>query len=219
MQRKRPPQLLLVLSLICLFAFAFLPGCAAVEWATEPGGAAPIRDAITAAEEESAALDQVIADIETQLAALPEGEDRDELLELLDDAKAGKSKADAVAADLKTRLADADTGLDAIAAGLSSAGTVVPPPYGGYLAIAGGLLAALSETLRRRTKRAAQDIVVSIEHTKANNGGVVNFDDAGVKSELRSRMSTEARKLVEEAQARTGPLLVGTPLLVEAETG
>lgn len=56
----------------------------------------------------------------------------------------------------------------------------------------------------KSTEQAARSVIKAIEYEKGGDG-VVNFDDPATKMSLRSRMSTEARELVEQTQREVQP--------------
>jgi hypothetical protein len=184
-----------------LLAVVFVLLCCALTGCASGGGPRltpeQANELLTAAEEESAELDTVIAQTEAQLAALPQGETRDKVLAELARAKATKAAVDAAIADINAATAGAETWLDFAAAGLTATSKSVPPPYGVIAGLGGILLGFIAEARKRRTEAAAASVIEAIEHAKKDNSGVVNFGDPQTKAQLRASMSTPARKFVE----------------------
>jgi hypothetical protein len=206
----------------CVFA-ALLCAIFLLPAGCDSTGVSDIRAALDDAQFASQQLDQVIDDAKAQADALPEGEQRDELLKIVETATTEKARVDGVITDLSARLdtlgEDAD-GVDAVAVALQTAGGVVPPPWGAYIAAGGSLLLAGNRWLKAvRTRRAAETVVKAIEHEKAANGGKIDFEDKATKASLRSRMgeNPEALTLVERAREKVGPTLTAVPLKPIAE--
>lgn len=211
----RSDTLIFTFCLIGAIALCCLPGCDTTTNAPPPADV--FREAIAQAQATSIELDQVIADAQAELQALPEGEQRDELLGVIAKTTTEKARVDGVLADLQTRLEaageDADV-IDAAAIGLQGLGSTVPPPWGLYLTSAGGVLLAVNRWLKaRRTQQAATSVIQAIEHEKANGQGKVDFDSRYVKTSLRSRMSNDALELVENARDKVG--VIGIPVVSE----
>lgn len=205
-----------MISLLILAPVLMLAGCQGSPKATAQA-------VVERAQSYSADAGAIAADVRTQLGALDTqitaaqaagadvsalAQTRDRLASVLDTARAEKAKWDAVAADYQARLAelpdDADP-LAVIGAGAQAIGVAVPPPWGIYVTLAGGLLGGVGSSIwqtvkRRRTEAAAADVVRSIEAEKAKGSGNVHFADDAVKASLRSRMSDDARALVERAR-------------------
>ncbi|MEO0475957.1 MAG: hypothetical protein AAF085_08330 [Planctomycetota bacterium] len=212
MKRKRRPTLLPLIYLAALLSILVLPmtGC------DTPPSADTFRAAIEQAQQTSADLDQVIADATTELEGLPEGKERDELLEVIAKTTEEKARVDEVLSELQTRLEaageDADA-IDAAAIALQGLGSTVPPPWSLYLTAGGSVLLAVNRWLKAtRTQKAAERVIISIEQEKASNGGTIDFEDKAVKASLRSRMGPDAQDLVEQARDKAGPILIGAPL-------
>lgn len=185
---------------LAALALIVLPGCEA------PPSADVVRAAIDQAQTTSAQLDQVLADAESQLATLPEGDERDQLLDLVSQTTGEKARVDAVLAELRGRLdaagEDADA-IDAAAIALQTSGGSVPPPWGVYLAAGGSLLLAVNRWVKAaRTRRAAETVIRAIEQEKTTHNGTINFRDPATKASLRSRMSEEPAALTLVEQAR-----------------
>lgn len=210
--KRKPPLKLLAIAAVLAVLIMPLTACD-----TPPPSADTFRAAIEQAQQTSADLDQVIADAKAELEALPEGEERDELLEVIANGTAEKARVDGVLTELQTQLEtageDADV-VDAIAAAMRSAGGTLPAPWGLYAGFGGSLLFGFNRWLKAsRTKKAAERVIISIEQEKAQNNGKVDFEDQATKTSLRSRMGPEAQDLVEEARDKAGVL--GFPLISE----
>ncbi|MEM6258017.1 MAG: hypothetical protein AAGI37_06850 [Planctomycetota bacterium] len=212
----KPRQTLRLIALLTVTALLFLPMAGCNNTAGVPS-AEVFRATIEQARATSSQLDQVISEATAELEALPEGELRDEVLNVITKTTEEKARVDGVISELEARLAsageDADA-LDAAALSLQTLGGTVPTPWGAYFTGLGGLLLAGNRWIKAsRTKKAAERVVISIEQEKASNGGKIDFDDKAVKASLRSRMGTEAQELVEQARDKAGPLLsIGTAL-------
>lgn len=208
MSTRRPPRLLLR-SLLCAGLLAvMLPGVGCTDQQVEQ-----FRAGLAEARAASAELDPVIADIETQIAESPIGDDVRPLLDALAEATTKKAQLDAAAADFQARIAETTDPVAIVGSGLSAVSPAVPAPWGVWVGVAGTLLAGFAEGRRRRTKKAAENVVISIEETKTPDGQI-DFRIDGDK--LRSRMSTEARELVETARNKVPPRVIPLePLVVE----
>lgn len=198
--KLKPPRFAhawLALIVVCISMILLpLTGCNAT--------ADDLRAGLAQAQQESVALDTAIAESREVLAALPEGEQRDELLAEVDKGIAAKAQIDATIVRLNERIKNADSVIGIVAETLKEAGSVIPAPYGTAAGLLGILLAGIAESKRRRTKTAATDVVQAIETVKKSHSNTVDFNEPTVKTELRSAMSTEARKLVEQARAAPG---------------
>lgn len=195
--RIKPPHLgtiwlALIVTCLCLITVT-LTGCSADGSKLTPEQA---RELLTTVAAESAELDTVIAQAEAQLAMLPEGEQRTELLAKVEDAVATKAKLDTIVDDINAATADADDWLSFATAALTASGKAVPPPYGVAVGLAGIFLGAIGEARKRRTQAAAASVIESIEDAKSDNEGVIDFNDRTTKAQLRASMSTPARELV-----------------------
>jgi len=156
-------------------------------------------------------LDPVIADIQAELADAPGNAP---LIAALKTARKEKSAYDAIADGYLAKIADVTEPADLIGEALAAIAPALPPPWGTYIGLAGTLIAGVSEARRRRLKRAAHNVITSIEKTKTDD--IIDFEIGG--NELRSRMSTDAQKLVEDVRAKLLPAKI-KPLPVFVEDG
>lgn len=206
--RRTRPLLFLSACLIALACTLQLVGCDTVPPSTDQ-----FTEAIAEAREFSAELDGVIDEAQAELALLPEGPERDAVIEFIADRTADKAKADQVLEELEAKFEnvgdDADA-VDALAAALQTGSGFVPPPWSFYLATGGSVLFAINRWLKAsRTQKAAESVVVSLEREKAKKRGVIDFEDPQTQTSLRSRMTPDAIDLVEQGRDKAGPIFIG----------
>lgn len=184
-----------------------------------------MRPQVVAAQTQVDQLDQQIAALDVQIAAIAGDEPGDERAKLvaarnqltvvrnrtqriLDVGDEALSRAKTVLTSIETELAQLtpdDPGA-AINSGARVISPMLPPPYNLILAGAGTLLGGLATGLwqakkRKQAEAAAASVVNAIELEKSGDG-TVNFGDPQTKALLRSRMTDEAKALVENARAR-----------------
>lgn len=162
-----------------------------------------------------------LADVDKLIAQADTPEERAALQATRDEMSQRLAEARRYVALLQTALeqsVDGDPG-STITAGSTAAAGLLPPPYNLIAIVAGPVLGSLVtsvvearrrrrlEAERQKLEAAAKDVVVAIEHEKADGDGVVDFTSAATKASLRSRMSTEARELVETFRRDTPPIV------------
>ena len=154
--------------------------------------------------------EQRIEDLEADLADLPPDQAAP-VLEAIDTAKTITSRiehalmlADTAAADLQTRLDNyAETGqidpITLVGEGLGTAAPMLPPPFNVYAGIASTLALTIGGWIfgKRKGVKIAENVALAVEAGKVN--GVVNFNAPAVASRIRSVMTDEAAKVVNNA--------------------
>ncbi|MEM1445160.1 MAG: hypothetical protein AAGF84_03835 [Planctomycetota bacterium] len=195
--------LLPVVGLLCFASLAVTtPGCTSQQIAELKAAAEQARD-------QSAALDPLIEQIETDLAeAEASGTADPEVLEPLQDAlaeaKDKKAIIDAKADAYLAAIQDVDDPVGLVGHGMQVGAPLIPQPWGTAAGILGGALVALSEWRRRQTQAAAESIVLSFDGAKNDTGGVIDFGDNTHRTLIRSRQTEPAKRLVDKVQQRSG---------------
>lgn len=197
--KPRPPRRI-VAFLVALIALptlgvSSLVGCSQQE-------VQAFREAMAEKNQEIKQLDTQIEKLETDLAfaeVMGDDELTQKLQHGIDVLKQTKFTVEAEVDEFLAATVNAEDGFEVGAEASRQSAKYLPPPYNlaalGVAAILGGI----SEYRRRRMKNAAEDLVIAIEKEKQPDGSV-NFNKQAV--ELRSRMSPDARKLVDTAQAK-----------------
>lgn len=152
-------------------------------------------------------MDAAITDATAQIDQLPEGDPVREVLTSYRDTKvllrtAADDTLNALLQEsdhLQQVLRESKDASEAARGVVGVAAPYLPPPWNVYLTAGLGLWAAIENIFRRRTKAAARNVVRAIEETKVD--GAVDFSDDSTKTVLRSRMTDEAKALVESARA------------------
>ncbi|MEM8781907.1 MAG: hypothetical protein AAGE65_03535 [Planctomycetota bacterium] len=191
-----------LLAVACFAAFVVsLPGCTSQQVAEWKAAAQQART-------QSAALDPVIADLETDLAeAEVQGGDAEVLAPLQDaltKARERKAEIDALADDYLARIDGVDDPAALVGQGLQVSAPLIPQPWGTAAGVLGAALVTFTEWRRRQTEAAAESVVLSIEGAKHETGGVIDFGKSEHRVAVRTRQSEAARKLVDQAQAKAG---------------
>lgn len=188
---------LLLISMLCL---PLLAGCNADQ----------IKQAFSATEQLSAGMQEIKAalaeattrrtGIESMLAEIPAGPDRDQAVAtsakldtVISIGSAWLDKTDAAVDILKAELAEAEVGFDVAEGIMRAAQPFIPAPWGAIAIGVGGLVIGF---IRARMNRvAARNVIVSVDP-------VVAKASASAKVDIASAQSTAAGRLVDEAQGK-----------------
>ena len=186
--------------LVGLLLAALLPtGCGNMNLDT-------VREQIQRVSEQTDDVQQAIAaaaerkaDLDTQIAAMPPGTDRDrhvvvseKLGEVIEAGQSFLGEAEVSLSRLGELMADATDDVDAFEATYQTTAEMLPPPWGGYLALGGGLIAALWRAAKNR--QTARNIATSMEGRVT-----VNTDERATVSGIQG---AAGRRIVDEAQGK-----------------
>lgn len=120
--------------------------------------------------------------------------------------RADLQKARDVVAGLKDTVAKlrAESDWTVILASAAEVGTTVgssvPQPFGGIILLVSLIATTVSTVFAKKRAADAASLARSLEKAKADNGGVVNFNDANVKNLLRSLQTPGAKAIVDSVQ-------------------
>ncbi|MBB6429208.1 hypothetical protein [Algisphaera agarilytica] len=193
--KRRPPWKSFSLVALAFTACLSLTGCNSQQLEDLKAGLAEIQQVSTE-------LDGTIAKIEKQMQGAPIDQDIQPFIDAIAKAREKKADYDAMGQAYLTKIQDIEDPGVLFGETLKSVGTVVPGPWGAWLGITKTAIAGIAETRRRRTVKAAENIVISLERSKTPDG-VVDFHIGA--DELRSRMTPDAKDLVEKAQNKARP--------------
>lgn len=123
--------------------------------------------------------------LEEQVAALPEGEDRDATVAKL-------AEMQAVIATLEAKVAEMGETIGAEDVAIAVAPSL-PPPWNIVVTVAGTLIGAWAGAAKKKAD--AAKVIKAIEAAKSADG-VVNFTDPTTRDKLKTMMGESGRALV-----------------------
>jgi len=230
----------LVIMLVLVAVIALLAGCSSEEIKRLRAYNAELGAALVVTEAELADAQTHLATIDEQIAATPDGPEKQAAVEARRQLAEGAEKTRALVTDLRVASEQGEAALGAAIAGDTAAAVRIvgpaiaqrlPPQYGVYVLAGTTVLGAVLGYLEKRKKdkatarldsvqgetryiredadlarlqavsdrRAAASVITAIEYEKGGDE-VVDFSNETTKASLRSRMSTEARDLVEQVR-------------------
>jgi hypothetical protein len=212
--------------LLCVLCVSVVTGCSD----TQIEG---LRQAITNSEQQIQRVDQVVAKLEAdkaamdaQIAAMPEGKEKQQAQEVsaayakgIEAAKAAKISIQAALADYKARLATAEDEVDVITGAIQTSIPYLPPqaqPYGALALLGVGLIGALVKAFRNGSRArtnaaeaaaqqeradAAESAIYAVNAAK-NAQGVVDFSNPATRAILDAAMGPAGKAAVDRVQGR-----------------
>jgi len=175
--------------------------CASVGMTCSAEDLAQIRQAVDRLQDQVIVLQEQKEDIDAVIAALPEGDVREQAEAARDALLPKLEQAQASLTVLQDRLANATDALDVVEAGAEVAKDVIPPPYGAAIGGIVGLAVGLFRAWRN--KETAKQVIRSVD-------GVVKPTDMEAKV-IRERQGASGNALVDAAQGKKAGLNAALP--------
>ncbi len=196
-----------------------LGGCNADQLAAYQQTKAELASALDSAQTQLAAADALKVQLDAQIEALPDGEEKTQAIAARQTIEQTIETSKVVVARLQEGVAQAQQAIDAYLAGDSAAAVQligpyvagkVPAPWGLWILLGTNVISGILAFIKNRQAKqviedaneiaaAAKSVILAIEEEKSADGTVA-FGDAATAASLRSRMSTEARDLVEQVR-------------------